>query len=645
MQKLTLVATVLLFPFLVSAQKNKKAVADFGKIDKADLEMKTCDIDPKAEAVVLFETGEMNCIISSISVEFDFVHHVRIKILQEGGRNAADIKLPPFYSYKKLEDIRDISAATYNLDAAGNIVKTTLDKKSIFEKQVDKRYSQKVFTFPDVKPGSIIEFKYHRTGPGFYGWYFQRNIPVKYSSYTIDFPDQIEVHCTPHCSLPVDRKFNKDTRIVESFTMKDIPALRNEPYILNPEDYMQRVEPKLFSLRFADGSYVDYLTQWPKVVKILLEDEDFGMQLNKEIPRTADLDALLAKQTDPLLRMMIIHQYVRDNMKWNGMSNIWAVEGIKSAWKDKKGTSGEINLILVNLLKDAGLKAYPVLVSTHDHGLVNKEDAGLNQFNKVLAYVTIDDNIYVLDGTEKNTPSYLIPTDVILNEGMVIEKLETKEWGWKTLWNEDSHSKSLLLTNASIDDKGKMTAEAKLTSYDYARVDRAIYARKGVKDYTDKYLKLDIAGLNVDSVSFENLQVDTLPLTQNIYYTQQLASSGDYKYFSVNQFTGLEKNPFISETRFSDVFYGMNQSYSVIGTYFIPEGYVAEGLPKNMKLVMPDKSITVTRTTQADDISIYVNLSIEFAQPFYPNSQYAEFREFYKKLDDLLNEQFVIKKK
>ncbi len=62
--------------------------------------------------------------------------------------------------------------------------------------------------------------------------------------------------------------------------------------------------------------------------------------------------------------MATIHNYVRKNMEWNNYGGIWALNGVKSAWKDKKGTSGEINLILVNLLKDAGLKASPLLVST-----------------------------------------------------------------------------------------------------------------------------------------------------------------------------------------------------------------------------------------------------------------------------------------
>jgi hypothetical protein len=132
-----------------------------------------------------------------------------------------------------------------------------------------------------------------------------------------------------------------------------------------------------------------------------MEDEDFGLQLKKDIPRTADLDAQLKSITDPYLKMKLIHSYVRKNMEWNGVDGIWALDGVKSAWKDKKGTTGEINLILVNLLKDAGLNAHPLLVSTRENGFVRTDVADVDQFDKVMAYVTIDSNVYVLDANDQ----------------------------------------------------------------------------------------------------------------------------------------------------------------------------------------------------------------------------------------------------
>ena len=651
MKNLLILAAALIIFNSLPAQKNKNKdnnIPAFGNVDKAELEMKECEFDKNAEAEVLFDKGEL---VYIIGYGIDLERHIRIKILTDKGRDRADIHLR-YHSWQNDEDVRDISAQTYNLDASGNMVVTKIDKKQVFEKKLNKRYSEKVFTFPDVKAGSIIEYKYKLTGAGIINWYFQRSIPVKYSEFTFDYPKDVEILISPKCSRPFEKKNeNTSSRTVQSYTMKEVPALRNEPYILNDDDYLERIESKTIAYMRDDGRRQSIIVTWPQVIKALMEDEDFGLQIKKEIPRTADLDNELKNIKDPYLRMKTIHNYVKKNMEWNGYEGIWAFDGIKSAWKDKKGTAAEINLILVNLLKDADLVAKPILVSTHNNGLVNTTDAGTNwnpgynQFNKVLAWVVIDKNIYVLDATDKETPCHLIPPDVIVTEGMVIEKVETFEWGWQTLWKENMQYKNLVLLQASIDADGKMQGEVSLNSYDYARIPRAITARKGKKEFTEKFFSTNNPGINIDSISFENLDSDSLPLGQKVYFNQQLSSSGDYRYFSVNLFTGLEKNPFVADSRVSDVFFGVKQVHSIFGNIDIPEGYVFEELPKNIKMMMPDTSIVITRVAQADESRLSLRISLEFKKPFYTTQEYPEFREFYKKLQDMLNEQFVIRKK
>jgi len=622
--------------------KNKDSkIPAFGSVEKADLEMKECDFDKNAEAMVLFEKGKTDFIVGK---GIDFERHVRIKILNDKGKDEADIHLP-YISWKNDEEIRDISAQVYNLDASGNVVVTKLDKKQVFVKQINKRLAEKVFTFPDVKPGSIIEYKYKHLNATVVNWYFQSSIPVKYSEFTFDYPNDIEIIFSPKCYLPYEQKTeNSPTRTTRFFSMANIPALRDEPFILNEDEYMQKVESRPVAF-YIDGRRESITTTWPRVIRGLMEDEDFGVQIKKEIPRTADLDLALKNVSDPYMKMKIIHQYVKKNMEWNGNPGIWALDGVKAAWKDKKGTVGEINLILTNLLKDAGLNAKPILVSTHDHGLINTSNAGTGQFNKVLAWVTIGKKIYVLDATDKECPVDLIPPDVIATEGLVISKIETFEWGWESLWKDNLQYKNIVLLRGTIDNEGKLTGEASVSSYDYARLSRIPTARKGKKEFTEKYFSSNNPGIAIDSVTLENLDADSLPLTQKVYFNQQLSSSGDYQYFSVNLFTGLEKNLFVADQRISDVFFGMLQNHSVIGNFTIPDGYQFEELPKNIKMIMPDTSIVITRLAQAEGNRLMLRITLDFKKPFYTATEYEGFREFYKKLFDILNEQFVIRKK
>jgi hypothetical protein len=343
--------------------------------------------------------------------------------------------------------------------------------------------------------------------------------------------------------------------------------------------------------------------------------------------------------------MTTIHDYVRQNMKWNEYDNIWALDGVKSAWKDKKGTSGEINLILVNLLKDAGLKAHPVLISSREHGRVNTFNPTTRQFNKVMAYVDIDKHAYVLDATEKFTPSRLIPLDALASEGLVIEKPETFEWGWRTLWDEREVYKNTVFLIAEVDSNGVMKGNATVTSADHARVERAKKLVEGKEPFMKAFYTSPNPDLKIDSVNFENEKADSMPLIQNVAFTEPLNASGDYKYFTVNLFSGLEKNPFVADNRFSDIFFGYNQQISIVGNITLPDNYTFEELPKNLKMMMPDTGIVFTRLSGLNENTLSLRIEVNFKKPIYTVDEYDSFKEFYKKMFNLLNEQFVIRRK
>lgn len=641
---LTLLCTLTIF--FASAQEFKPLPA-FGDVTKEELQMTECSFDKGAAAMVIFNEGESffrlttNSNIVPYYEQTDF--RVRIKIFNPKGFDQANITIG-YPSYDRAVAITKLSAQTYNLDASGNIVVTKVDKASVYDKRINRRYSEKSFAFPDVKAGSIIEYKYTLDNASSGEWYFQKQIPVKLSRFIVNFPPELVVDITPHCSLPMKRATNdrKGAGNFSWYTMENVPGLADEPFMSCREDYLQKMEVQLAALDFPGVPRQNLLSTWPRIIRALVEDEDFGRQLKKDIPRTADLDILLKDVKDPFKKMSIIHSYVRNNMEWNGYSNIWALDGVKSAWKDKKGTSGEINLILINLLKDAGLTAHPILVSTKSNGLINIRNAGVDQFDKVMAYVTIDDVYYVLDATEKTTPTDLIPLDVMATEGLLIAKPESYEWGWKTLWDESSAFSRTITLNAEADTNGNVKGVAKLVASGYERCRVLPEGKKSIPGIKSSFNNLK--GVQVDSIITEAAETDSLPLTENIYFTSTGNSSGGYKYFTVNLFTGLEKNPFLAEERATDIFYSANQRYEINGFVFIPDGYIMEELPKSLRMLMPDTGIVFTRQSSFASGILNIRYQLEFRKPFFAKEEYPEFREFYKKLYGLLNEQFVFRK-
>jgi len=629
----------------------QKDIPSFGKVDKSDLDMKQCTFDEAAEAVVLFDVAEVYCFLNLNSVanplSSQMERHVRIKILSKKGLDYANIRIP-FISGNNLEEIKNISAETINQDEAGNLVITKMEKNSIFIKKKNKRYSEVTFALPDVKVGSIIEYKYKADAmylSAVKNWFFQMPIPVRLSRYVLNFPPELVISAQPKGLFQVNLKeSNRDARNIKTFEMQNVPALRDESFISCDRDYLQHLEPYLVSLNLPGQVSRSLVSKWPDVINRLMEDEDFGLQLKKNIPRTSDLDAMLVNVNDPYKKMVIIHNYVRSNMVWNDMYGIWALYGVKTAWKEKKGTSGEINLILVNMLKDADLDAFPFLVSTRENGRVNLGIADEDQFNKVMAYVIIGEKRYILDATNKFTPVQLFPPDILYSEGLLIKKTGSSLWGWQSVTDEAHYFDNYTSVEATIDDKGMISGKAIVNSSDYSRLKRMPELKKGKAGFIETYFNSTENNIKVSNLVIENEDKDSLPLMQICTFTQPVNSSGNFSYFNVNIFSGLEKNPFIADTRFSDIFFGAQQLYTIESSYTLPPGYSFDALPKNILMRLPDTSIVFKRFSSIHEKKLSVRIDLEFKKPFYTIEEYDAFHEFYKKLFSLLNEQYVYKK-
>ncbi len=652
--RISILSVVLLLHSLtIYAQKELPA---FGKIDKADLLLTECEFDKDAVAYKLLDYGDVHYVRGNNIFNIETKRRVRIKILKDKGLDLANIKIK-FYSKSNYENVNDISGVTYNLDNAGNIITSKLEKNSIYVKKIDNQVSEVAFTLPEVKIGSVIEYKFTDSKSSYAhiaDWYLQDDIPTRVSMYRILVPEIFKFTSQVMAYQKVEQKnenFRETLAISgrtlnynsneKTYTLKNIPALRDEPFMSAAKDYLQRIVFQLSQIDYGDGVIEEVRSTWPKLTESLLDDEDFGRQLRKNIPHTASLDEALKSEKDKYKKMVLIHDFVRRNMNWNGAEGIYTENGIKAAWDKKTGSNSEINLILINLLKDAGLETYPLLVSTRDNGAVNTFYPFLRQFNNTLACVVIGDKKYVLNGADKYNPAWLIPYDVINNDAFIVD---TQKGGWIYLDDDKDIYQNIVSIYSEVTGDGMMTGDANISSSGYCKNPRVKKWKEDKTAFKDDFSKA-FTGIKIENIEVTNEDVDTMPLEQKVKFSLPLSSSGDYKYFSVNLFQGLEKNPFIADERQTDIDFGYNQAYILVGKIYIPDDYEFEELPKNIRMIMPDTSIILQRMMQVADNSVDLRVTVNFKKPFYPATMYPEFQEFYKKLYAALNEQVVIKKK
>jgi Domain of Unknown Function with PDB structure (DUF3857) len=606
-----------------------------------ELRMKECSFDKNATAAILLHSAR-----SDYDDQYSLLttYHIRIKILKEKGIEQANIAIP-FIRRDDFEYIDRIEGITINPLPDGNTEKHFLEKKSIFFEKSNPNWGEVKFTFPAAKVGSIIEYTYRSVMKNYGGlrdWHFQSDIPVIKSKYRLIVVPNVEFTYQVQKSegYVVDVKTNKSDASVE-FEMNNIAGLTDEPYMDARNDYIQKVLFQLSAFS-RDGNRRRYATTWPELSKELVRDESFGAQLGRDLAGTDEFVKEMKSLSSSMEKMSRVYDYVRKQMEWNGSNSKWCLDGIKSAWNKKTGTSGDINLILVNLLKSAGLDADPILVSERYHGRVKTNYPFVDQFNTVYAVVSINDRIYYMDATNKNLPAWITPSDILNTTGFIVSRKNPR---LVNILDEQFKYDDAVIIIGKVDNGGRLEGNAQVKSKDYARAIKIGRYRSDRQKFIENTFAKGIEGIKIDSFETSGEEVDSLPFIQEFDFNLPLTATEDYRFLDLNLFTGQKSNPFILDNRFANINFGYKQRLILTALIDIPETFAVDELPKPSHITTPDKSIVFQKSISFSGGKLVQNVLIDVNSSLFEAGDYQMVKEFYKLMYNSLNESIVLKKK
>ena len=627
--------------FLLSAPCSfAQEPAELGNFTSDEIALKECSFDKGAEAVVLFDKATSN-----YNDEYNLItdRRIRFKILKEKGIARGNIQIL-VQSKNDFETVSRIRAVIGSPDGTGNLVYSKLEQKSIFKRRINDHYSEVTFAMPNVKVGSIIEYEYESRMNHYGGlqdWYFQSDIPVMLSAYrlyivpTAEFRYIVRKSHFMHVTIEPDPK---NGRVY--FEMKNIPGLRDESYSTSYRDFLQRVDFQLSAVA-SRGTVTKYSTTWKEMTRELLEEKEFGSQLDKSFSIADQLKPLLTGTGNNFERMKLIHDYVRSNITWNYIDSKYAIDGLKRVAEKKQGTSGEMNLLMINLLRSADISAYPMLVSERAHGKVDTTYPLKDQFNKVVAYVDIEGKKYILDASDAYTPSGMTPIELLNTIGFVVDK---KNQGFVRIGDEGKKKSYVINVRTTIEPAAQIKGEASVDLYDYARVSKAEKYKRNKESYIADFLKTT-PDLRIDSFTVSNLESDSLSLNHHFVLNQSLNKSGSYYLLNYNLFTGFDKNPFVADYRFTNIDFGSRFTCVLNSSFQLPDNLVVESYPKNARIILPGNSLMVTRQLTQKGNEIKISVLIEFNTSEFEPDDYPAVKEFFKKMTEMLNEPVVLKSK
>ncbi|MEA5461827.1 transglutaminase domain-containing protein [Arcicella sp. LKC2W] len=631
----------------------------FGKIDIADLQMKVYPKDTAAEAVILADYGESYHQYSSVvGLQMIYFRHRRIKILKKAGYDWATHAILTTHSRSGgKEYISDLKGATYNL-VDGKIVTEKLSKESIFDEKISEYHSQKKISLPSVKEGSIIEYTYRITSDfdtEIKAWEFQKSIPTIWSEYRVMIPSfyKFQVISQGYEPFLISEKKGENINFgpnVESelgdkfrWVMKDVPALKEEPFMTTIDDYRAQIEFEIAAYTPKGGSHKYYSITWQDFAKTLNDYENFGLQLKKShfIKDVATNIKVTAKDT--LSKVQAAYDYVSKNMTWNGNTSFFSSSNLKKAFETKTGNCADINLLLVVLLRELGLQADPVVLSTRDNGRVLDNYVLERKFNYVIAHTIVDGKPMLLDATEPMSKLGVLPIRCLNENGRLIQE-NTADW--ISLSSKEKMSKTLIL-NMNITPEGQVNGNLDIAFAGYYGQDYRQRIKKETKDKFIENFKKSHPNWEITKTSIEGIEDFTVPLVTKFETSINEKSNvaGNLIYLSPMIGEGEEKNPFAGSERKFPVDFGTLVDETFVATYTIPAGYVIEEIPKSIKVSLPEdggRFMFVIGTQDQGKITVSSKISLK--KTTYLAEEYESLRKFYDQIVQKHAEQIVLKK-
>ncbi|MFI5133561.1 MAG: DUF3857 domain-containing protein [Chitinophagales bacterium] len=644
MRKLLLILPAFLVNASLVAQKNQPG---FGQIDLADLLLKKCPFEPEASAMKLFDIQEVEFEPSEYTSKLITERRVRIKIFNAEGYKYASIRIP-YFNKRRTTKFKELSGMIYNLDSSGNVVVQKLEKKDFFKEKAEENVGVINFAFPNVKPGSVIEFRYTKIEKNIFQidpWVVQSEIPTAYASVTA---------ITPVFSRLKEKIFGADTiqekydlltggkyeRNKKTLFKENIRSFQPEPFMSSYRDNLLKV---VFMLFPESNFFIDALTSptaiWKFAGLSLLKSEFFGGQIKKAIPGTEKVIDSAKKISSIADRISFIYETVKKRVPDKAEQTIYPND-LADAWNSKTGNTAEINLILLNLLEKADVECYPILVSTRDNGKVDTEFPSTGQLNGVDVLARDSSTVYLLDASLKFQSYNNPPLNVLNRQGFLLTK-DTMQW---VMINDDRPlSKQSINIWASVKENGTIEGNASCLFYNYAKsymLDSTID-----DDDEDKFLDKKPLGLKILSIKQENMENDNEPLLQKIEFTYEPQQTGDYYFINPMLLSIKKANPFIKETRHSDIDFGCNQELTLTLNLDMPSNYQVDHLPKNITVRAPDSSFFFRRRFSVDSSQILLSQTFEIKRPLFDKEDYLAVKEFFDRVFALMAEEIILKKK
>jgi hypothetical protein len=606
---------------------------DWLPVSPEELKMTSEPLAPSASAIILYR---------QVDRDDNGPHEIiydRIKILSEEGRKYGDVEIP---FYKESESVTLIAART--IDPDGNIVNFN---GTVYEKPLVEAHSVKLlaksFTMPNVRVGSIIEYRYkHQLG---YGWVFNshwilsQELFTKYAKFSLSPNRTFSIAYSWPNGLPDNTASPALEHGSIRLESRDVPAFVTEDYMPPENDLKYRVDfiyqserdlkpgkdanefwKKYGKREFSVvDDFIDKRRAMQKVAaQIIVPGDDDEAKLRKIYARVQKVRNLSFEKDKTA------QEEQRDKTKMN--------KNADDVWSRGYGTGNQLDLLFLALARALDIPSDLIVVSDRHSHFFNARTMNPSQLNSYVVVATLGGKSVYLDPGIPCAPFGMLPWAETAVPGLRLDKNggtwvdtplpEPKE-------SRVERSAHFKLTSAGLLE-GKVTVTYTGQEALWRRQEEMNEDDADKKQSLETQLKADIASEAEVELSNRPDWDSTAPLVAefDVKLGAWATAAGQRTLFPIGLFGARDKKIFTHATRIHPVYYHFPYQSSDIIFVDLPDSWKIASLPKPRS--KNQKSLTYSESAEDKDGALLLRRDLSVYLTVVATKFYGQIQAFYE---------------
>jgi hypothetical protein len=414
-----------------------------------------------------------------------------------------------------------------------------------------------------------------------------------------------------------------------------------ENYLTTPRNYVDRISFQL-EKTYNGRDMEDYMNSWKRANEELLRRPNFGQPLTED---NVFLDGVIDKAsqgaTDRLTLAKKLYYYVSSHITCTDHYDYHIHTSLRDVVKSNSGTVGDVNLLLIAMLRKMQFTADPVLLSTREYGFNLVKYPILNMLNYVIVRVVIDGKVYYLDAAHPKLGFGQLAGNCYNGHARVISEKDSMSVYFEADSLKETKSTVVFMVNGQHGLEGTyQTTVGPQQSYNI----REQVTEQG-RDAFFKHIQTQYGGdAEIRNGVIDSLDQLEMPLAVRYEFDLHRAGDASLIYFSPIVGDAMKENPFKAAERKYPVEmpYAMDQVYVL--NMEIPTGYVVDELPKSVRVAFNGDQGMFEYLIAKQENTIQLRCRIKMDHANFLPEDYGSLRDFFAFIVKKENEQIVLKK-